>query len=589
MTVNYPQAARPHLGWILGLTSTAYFMVVLDSVVVITALPRMQRDLHVGLAALQWTLTAYNIAFAAGIITAAALGDRFGRRRVFAIGLVLFTIASAACALAPDAPALIAARTGQGLGAAVILPLSLTILTTAFPAQRRGMIVGIYGGLAGLAVALGPIIGGAIIQGIDWHWIFWVNVPIGAAALPLALRLLPESHGAAERLDPLGVTLVTGGVVAVVWALVQASQLGWGSAEIVGGLVSGAVLLLAFTAWERRASQPMVPPRLFRSRAFAVGNATTFLFTGAIFAAGFLVTQEFQLARGYSPVSAGLRLLPFFGTPMLIAPIAGAVSDRVGRRPVMATGLFLQTCGFAWVALRGSLSTSWVELDVALLIAGAGVSMALPTVPTAVLNAVAPRELGKASGINYMMQRLGPAVAIAIASAVFAAYGHLGTPASVTAGFRPALAACAGLALLAALSALAITPPGTPRPPAFDPGRQVTAAPVSGSNQRILSAAGRSQISAFASAVKSAGASTLTSASAVITVTSVDEPRGSTTRTRPWTAPPGSPVTACSPGRIWKFSPRMPARSFRSLTVMGRKFIGGDPRKPPTNVVAGRS
>jgi EmrB/QacA subfamily drug resistance transporter len=549
----------------------------------------MQRDLHVGLAALQWTLTAYNIAFAAGIITAAALGDRFGRRRVFAIGLVLFTAASAACALAPDAPALIAARTGQGLGAAVILPLSLTILTTAFPAQRRGMIVGIYGGLAGLAVALGPIIGGAIIQGIDWHWIFWVNVPIGAGALPLALRLLPESHGAAERLDPLGVTLVTGGVVAVVWALVQASQLGWGSAEIVGGLVSGAVLLLAFAAWERRASQPMVPPRLFRSRAFAVGNATTFLFTGAIFAAGFLVTQEFQLARGYSPVSAGLRLLPFFGTPMLIAPIAGAVSDRVGRRPVMATGLFLQACGFAWVALRGTLSTSWVELDAALLIAGAGVSMALPTVPTAVLNAVAPRELGKASGINYMMQRVGPAVAIAIASAVFAAHGHLGSPAGVTSGFRPALAACAALALLAALSALAITPPGTSREPALDPARQVTAAPVSGSNQRILPAAGRSQISAFASAVKPAGASTLTSASAVITVTRVDEPRGSTTRTRPWTVPPGSPVTACSPGRIWKFSPRMPARSFRSLTVMGTKFIGGDPRKPPTNMVAGRS
>ena len=451
--------ARTHLGWVLGLTSTAYFMVVLDSVVVATALPRMQRDLHAGLASLQWTLTAYNIAFAAGIITAAALGDRFGRRRVFTIGLALFTVASAACAVAPDVPALIAARTVQGLGGAIVLPLSLTILTTAFPAERRGMIVGAYGGLAGLAVAMGPIVGGAVTQGIDWHWIFWINVPIGVVALPLVMRLLPESHGAQERLDLLDVVLLTGSVVAIVWALVRAGQSGWASPEIIGCLVAGGALLLAFAAWEQRVSEPMVPLTLFRSRAFAVGNATSFLMAGAIFAAGVFVTQEFQLARGYSPVSAGLRLLPFFATPMFISPVAGAVSDRIGRRPVMVTGLFLQAAGFAWVAIAGSLSTSWVELDIALLVAGVGVSMALPTVPTAVLNAVAPRELGTASGINYMMQRFGAVFAVAVASAVFAAYGNLRTPAGVTDGFKPALAACAGFALLAALGALTITPP----------------------------------------------------------------------------------------------------------------------------------
>ncbi len=345
-------------------------MVVLDSVVVITALPRIQRDLHVGLDSLQWTLTAYNIAFAAGIITAAAVGDRFGRRPIFNLGLALFTVASALCALAPNAPDLIVARTVQGLAGAIVLPLSLTILTTAFPAERRGMIIGIYGGLAGLAVALGPIIGGAVIQGLDWHWIFWINVPIGAVALPLALRLLPDSHGASERLDLVGAALVTGAVVAVVWALVRGDQAGWTSAEIVGCLLAGACALIAFGAWEHRCSEPMVPLRLFRSTAFAVGNVTTFLMTGAIFAAGFLVTQEFQLARGYSPVAAGVRLLPFFATPMAISPIAGAVSDRIGRRPVMATGLFLQTAGLVWVAVAGSLSTSWVELDVALLIAG---------------------------------------------------------------------------------------------------------------------------------------------------------------------------------------------------------------------------
>ena len=422
------------LGWVLVLTSTAYFMVALDATVVATALPRMQADLHVGLTSLQWTLNSYGIAFAAGIITAAALGDRYGRRRIFTVGLALFTVASAACALAPNVSVLIAARTVQGLGGAIVLPLSLTILTTAFPAERRGTIVGIYGGLAGLAVAAGPLVGGAVTQGINWHWIY----------------------GARERLDLAGVGLVTGGVVAIVWALVRASQAGWASPEIVATLSAGAVLLVAFVAWENRVFQPMVPLRLFGRRAFAIGNVTTFFMSGAIFAGAYLVAEEFQFARHYSPVSTGLRLLPFFGMPMIISPLAGALSDKTGRRPVMVTGLALLTAGFTWVAVRGSLATSWVELTLALLVSGIGISMALPTVPTAVLSAVAPHEMGKASGINYMAQRLGGVFAIAISTAVFTAHGNLGTPASVTSGFKPALAACAGLALAATLSAIAI-------------------------------------------------------------------------------------------------------------------------------------
>ena len=460
---------RRRLGWVLGLTSTAYFMVALDATVLSTALPRMQADLHAGLTSLQWTLNAYGIAFAAGIITAAALGDRFGRRLIFTIGLALFTVASAACALAPNATELIAARTVQGLGGAIVLPLSLTILTTAFPAERRGTIVGIYGGLAGLAVAAGPLVGGAVTQGINWHWIFWINVPIGVAAVLLSMWLLPDSHGPREPLDLAGVGLVTGGVVAIVWALVRGGQSGWASPEIVTALGAGAVLLVAFVAWEKRVQTPMIPPRLFRNRTFAIGNATTFLMSGAIFAGAYLVAEEFQFARAYSPVSTGLRLLPFFGMPMIISPLAGALSDKTGRRPVMVTGLALLSAGFIWVAVRGSLATSWVELTLALLVSGIGISMALPTVPTTVLSAVAPDEMGKASGINYMAQRLGGVFAIAISTAVFTANGHLGTPASVTSGFKPALAACAGFALLATLSATAITsraakPIGEPEP-----------------------------------------------------------------------------------------------------------------------------
>jgi EmrB/QacA subfamily drug resistance transporter len=460
-------AGKPtRLGWVLGLTSTAYFMVVLDSVVVITALPRMQRDLHVSLSSLQWTLNAYGIAFAAGIITAAALGDRLGRRRIFTIGIALFTVASAACAVAPNASELIAARTVQGLGGAIVLPLSLTILTTAFPLERRGMIVGIYGGLAGLAVAMGPIVGGAVTEGIDWQWIFWINVPIGVAAVLLGVRLLPESYGASERLDLVGVGLVTGGVVALVWALSRANEVGWSSVEVASTLAAGAILLAAFVGWERSAAEPMVPLRLFAGRDFALGNLVTFLMSGAIFAAGLLVTEEFQLARHDSPVAAGVRLLPFFATPMLVSPLAGALSDRIGRRPIIVAGLSLLTAGFAWVAWRGSLGTSWVELVVALLIAGIGISMALPTVPTAVLSDVAPQEMGKASGINYMAQRFGAVFAVAVGTAVFDSYGHLGNPHAVTQGFRPALWACTAFAALAACAATAMSPR---RHPAAEP------------------------------------------------------------------------------------------------------------------------
>jgi EmrB/QacA subfamily drug resistance transporter len=465
-------AASPGLGWVVALTSTAYFMVVLDALVVVTALPRMQRDLHVGLGSLQWTVNAYGVAFAAGIVLAAALGDRFGRRRVFNGGLALFTVASAVCALAPNVTELVAARTVQGIGAAVVLPLSLTILTTAFPPEKRGMIVGVYGGLAGLAVALGPIVGGVITQGIDWHWIFWINVPIGLAAVPLAVRLLPESHGAPERLDLAGVSLVTTGVVALVWALTRANDVGWTSAETAGTITAGCLLIASFVWWEHRAAEPMVPLRLFARREFAIGNLTTFFLHGATFAAAFFITQEFQLARGYTPVGAGLRLLPFFGTPMIVAPLAGAVSDRIGRRPVMVAGLAMQALGFFWVAARGSLSANWIELTTALLIAGIGVSMALPTVPSAVLDAVAPEEMGKAAGINYMSQRFGTVFALAIATAVFSTHGHLGTPTGVTAGFRPAMWVCVCFAGLAALSAIALT---SSRP---DTSTQAEPAPV---------------------------------------------------------------------------------------------------------------
>ena len=456
MVVQPSPIHRPRPIWTLALTAIAFFMVALDALVVVTALPAIQRDLHASLSTLEWTVNAFTLAFAAGIITAAALGDRLGRRRIFTIGLTLFTIASAACALAPTAGLLVAARAVQGLGAAVIMPLSLTILASAFPAERRGAIIGIWGGIGGLAVASGPLVGGAVTQGLDWHWIFWVNVPIGVVATVLARLRLAETRGPATRLDLPAAALVSTGAIAIVWGLIRSGDVGWGSAQVVASLIGGVILVAAFLAWEWRATDPMLPLRLFGSRSFAAANLTGFLMAGSIFSAAFLMSQYFQFALGYSPLATGLRLLPWTATPLLIAPLAGVLSDRVGARPVLALGMLLQGVGLAWIAAVAAAGEGYIELVIPLVIAGVGISMALPVAPTAVLSAVHPQDMGKASGVNSTLQRFGAAFAIAIAAAVFAANGHLGTPISFTAGFRPALALVAGLSAVGAVTALAV-------------------------------------------------------------------------------------------------------------------------------------
>lgn len=431
-------------------------MVALDTLVVITALPAIRSDFGASLATLEWTINAYGLAYAAGIITAVALGDRLGRRRVFTWGLALFTAASAACAMAPTAATLILARTVQGIGAAVIMPLSLTLLTSAFPPARRGAIVGIWGGIGGLAVASGPLVGGAITQALSWHWIFWANVPIGLVAAVLSTSRLAASHGPATRLDVPAVALVSGGVLSVVWGLVRASEMGWASVEVVGALALGVLLLAGFMAWELRAPEPMLPLRLFAHPAFAAAIAAAFLMTAALSGAAFLVSQYFQIARGFSPLSTGVRILPWTATPVFVAPLAGALSDRVGQRLPMALGLLAQGVGLAWFALLATVSVGSGQFVLPLLVAGIGVSMALATTPTAVLGAVAPADIGKASGVNSTLQRFGSVFGIALVSAIFASNGHLSNPVSFTAGFRPALAAAASLSALGALSALGV-------------------------------------------------------------------------------------------------------------------------------------
>jgi EmrB/QacA subfamily drug resistance transporter len=340
----------------------------------------------------------------------------------------------------------------------MVMPLSLTILVAAFPPERRGTIIGIWGALGGLGVAGGPLVGGAVTQGLDWHWIFWVNVPIGIVAIALAQLRLQESRGPATRLDLAAVAFVGAGATGVVWGLIRAGEVGWAAADTLAALVFGIAFLFAFIAWEARAAEPMLPLRLFGSRAFTAAITTSFLLSGSLFAGAFLVAQFFQIGLGYSPLESGLRVLPWTATPLFIAPIGGALSDRIGRRPILVVGLTLQAVGFAWLAAVASTSTHYLLMIVPLFVAGVGISLALPVVPTSVLGAVSPADVGKASGVNGTMQRFGSSFAVALASAVFAANGQLASPATFVAGFRPALIVVAGLALLGALAASAIGP-----------------------------------------------------------------------------------------------------------------------------------
>ncbi len=442
--------------WALALTSVAFFMTALDALVVVTALPAIHAGLGGSVSTLEWTVNAYTLPFAAGIITAAALGDRLGRRRMYVTGLLIFAVASAACALAPDAGALIAARVVQGLGAALVTPLSLTILAGVFPPERRGSIVGVWGAIGGLAVAGGPLVGGAVVQGLDWHWIFWINVPIGLAAAILSARQLPESRGPAARLDIGGAALVATGAVALAWGLVRAASIGWGSGQVIVALCLGALLTAGFISWERRVPAPMLPLRLLRIRAFTAANATGFLSMAAITSSAFLMSQFFQLGLGYSPLGTGLRFLPWTATPLLVAPVTGRLADRLGARPLMSAGMAMQAAGLGWISLDITTHASYVELVLPLVIAGVGISMVIPTTPTAALGAVPPADLGTASGVQTTLQRFGAVFGVAIITAVFSASGHLGSAAGVISGVRPALTAAAGLSLAGALAALAV-------------------------------------------------------------------------------------------------------------------------------------
>jgi EmrB/QacA subfamily drug resistance transporter len=438
------------------ITSLALFMVSLDNLVVTTALPVIKAELGASLAQLEWTVNAYTLTFAVLLLTGAALGDRFGRKRVFVIGLSIFTVGSAAAALSTTGDSLVLARAVQGLGAALVTPLTLTLLSAAVPPERRGLALGAWGGISGLAIALGPLVGGAIVEGVSWQWIFWVNVPIGLLTIPLAAAFLVESRGPDTRLDVPGLAFASTGLLALVWGLIHGNEEGWTSAPILAAFALAIALLAGFVAWERRTASPMLPPRFFRSRQFSAANGASFLMSFGMFGAIFLLAQFFQVVQGYSPLEAGLRTLPWTGMPIIVAPIAGALSDRIHPRVLLVAGMGLMGAGLAWIAAVVSPTVEYTAMVPAFIVAGTG--MALFFAPTAnlVLSAVRREEEGRASGANNTIREVGGVFGVAVLASVFSAFGGYGSPQSFVDGLVPAVWVGAALVTAGAFVALLI-------------------------------------------------------------------------------------------------------------------------------------
>jgi EmrB/QacA subfamily drug resistance transporter len=458
--------------WVLRLTALASLMVVLDALVVSTALSTIRRDLHASPAQLEWTVNGYALSFAVLLMTAAVLGDRFGRRRILCVGIGVFVAASAGCALSPSVGWLIACRVLQGAGAALVMPVALALLGAAFPPADRPRALGVFAGVTGLAVPLGPLLGGAVVQGISWPWIFWLNVPSGLALIALVLARIGESHGPRGAVDAPGVLLVTGAALAIVWGLVRGNPAGWDSPEVIGSLTAGVILTVGFVICEHRASAPMLPMRLFASRRFSAGNAVAFFHWASAFGAVFFMSQFLQNGLGYGPLAAGLRLMPWGATTIIVPQLAGRLISRFGERPFVVGGMSLHGGSMVWIALVAGPHLAYVQLVVPLILSGAGVAMSLPAAQSAVLSAVEPQDIGRASGAFSTLRQLGGAFGVAMLVAVFAGAGGYGSRQAFSDGFVAAIAACGGLALAAALAGSALpgrrpvpAPATTERPP----------------------------------------------------------------------------------------------------------------------------
>ncbi|WP_203750845.1 DHA2 family efflux MFS transporter permease subunit [Catellatospora bangladeshensis] len=424
---------QPSTAWTWVAALVGVFMVAVDTLVVTTALPEMQRHLNVGISGLEWIVNSYTLTFAVFLLVGAALGDRFGRRLLLGLGLVIFTGASALAAAAPNLGTLAGSRALQGFGAAIIMPLTMTLLASVVPAEKRGHAFGLWGAMVGLGIALGPVVGGSITEALSWQWIFWINVPIGVLLL-LIMPLVRESRGGAGRLDPLGTLLITVGLFGVVYGLIRGAELGWDDPTILTGLIGGGVLVLAFAVWERYAAAPMVLPSLFRSRGFTLTTVIAMIMPFGAFAAVFLGAQYLQTIMGYSPLEAGVRTLPMTAMPLIAAPLSGRLSDKIGGKPLVVLGLALLSSGIGWIGLIATPDLPYGDLVPPFILAGFGLGLFMPAVAALAIN-FAPANLdGVASGVTNAVRQVGTVLGVAVAGVMFAEYGGFSSPQSFVDG-----------------------------------------------------------------------------------------------------------------------------------------------------------
>jgi EmrB/QacA subfamily drug resistance transporter len=468
MTEDLVTTRATHI-WAVALTGAALFMITLDNLIVVSTLPSMQRDLGVSLDRLQWVVDAYILVFAVLILTGAALGDRYGRRRMLVAGLLVFTASSAAGALATNLTQLVIARSVQGLGAALLMPLTLTLLSAAFPPERRTAALGLWSSIAGLGVALGPLLGGVLVKWLDWHWIFWINVPVGLTAALLVPRRLTESRGAQVPLDLRGLVLASGGLLGIVWATTRGNADGWTAGSTLGAYAVGIALLAAFVGQERRSPAPMLPLGLFRRAGFAAANGAGFALHFTMFGAFFVIIQYLTQVQGASAIQAGIETLPWTILPLAVSPFTGALGGRVGSRPFVVAGLLLLAAGTAAAALAMSTGASYLELVGPLVAIGFGIALVLPNVASAALGSALPEHIGKASGTNTTFRQLGGVFGIAVSVLVFDRAGSFTSAADVVDGARAALFVGAGVGVLGAVAAVGI--PARARGTAAAPAR----------------------------------------------------------------------------------------------------------------------
>lgn len=447
-------ARRAPLWLAIAAVSLPMFMATLDNLVMTSALPVIQADLHASVGDLSWFMNAYTLAFATFMLPAATLGDRIGRRRMMVAGIAVFTLASIGSALADSSSTLIATRAAQGFGAAAIMPLSLTLLAANVPDRLRPAAIGIWGGVSGLGVALGPVVGGAVVQGVSWQAIFWLNVPVAILALPLVLAAVAESRGTWQRLDLTGALMLGGAVFLGIWGIVHGNDDGWGSGRVLTPLIIAALLLPLYVGWARRRSHAVLPLRLFAARSFSVANVVALGFTAGMFGAVFLLAQYLQVVQGFTPLGVGVRTLPWTAAPMVVAPLAGVLAARLGVRPLLLVGLALQTGSLAWFAGLAEANSPYSAFVPALVMAGVGMGLVFPSVSNATLDGLPAGDFAIASSANSTIREFGVALGVALLTAVFESCGGQISPTGYAGAIGPALLTGAGAVAIALVAAL---------------------------------------------------------------------------------------------------------------------------------------